>query len=289
MSILVDAVDLKRLHTGGRPLTILDVRWKLGDPHGRQHYLDGHIPGAVYVDLETELAAPPDKASGRHPLPHLDALQAAARRWGIRADHNVVAYDDVGSMSAARAWWLLRWAGVSSVRLLDGGLNAWIAAGYDVETGPADVPGGDVVLSSGQGMPTVDAESAAQLGRDGVLLDARAAERYRGEIEPVDPRAGHIPGAVSAPTSQNLDDAGRFLPAEALRDRFQRMGVATGKPIGAYCGSGVTAAHEVAALTIAGFDAALYPGSWSQWSADLSRPVAVGPGPGGDVNEETSP
>lgn len=256
---------------------LLDVRWALGDDTGRERYLAGHLPGAVYVDLPTELSGTPSAAAGRHPLPSLQRLQGAARRWGISAGSRVVAYDDTGGLAAARAWWLLRWGGLADVTLLDGGLRAWTAAGGALETGDAVPAPGDVVLTGG-GMPVLDADAAAALpGTGGVLLDARAAERFRGEVEPVDPRAGHVPGAVSAPTTGNLDGAGRFVPAAALSERFAAAGVQPGTAVGVYCGSGVTAAHEVAALAVAGIDAALWPGSWSQWSADPARPVATGP------------
>ncbi|MBE9939366.1 sulfurtransferase, partial [Cellulosimicrobium cellulans] len=194
-----------------------------------------------------------------------------------------------GGTSAARAWWLLRWAGHDDVRLLDGGLPAWRAAGYPTEEGDVRPEPGDVVVSPG-GMPVLDADGAAGLAASGVLLDARAGERYRGEVEPVDPRAGHVPGAVSAPTTDNLAADGTFLDPDALRARFVALGVAAGtgsttegaagedaasRPVGVYCGSGVTAAHEVAALATLGVDAALYAGSWSQWSNDPDRPVAT--------------
>ncbi|RJO72406.1 sulfurtransferase [Nocardia panacis] len=250
---------------------LLDVRWALGDPDGPQHYLDGHVPGAVFVDMETELAAPPAPARGRHPLPEIGQLQRCARSWGIRAGDPVVVYDATGAMAAARAWWLLRWSGIADVRLLDGGLPAWIAAGGAVATGAEPDPEpGDVVLTPGH-LPVIDADAAARWS--GVLLDARAGERYRGETEPIDPRAGHIPGAVSAPTAANLDSAGRFRSTNELRDRFAEFGAG---PVAVYCGSGVTAAHQIAALAIAGVEAALYPGSWSQWSNDPKRPVATG-------------
>ena len=276
MSVLIDTEELGERLAVGQRTVLLDVRWKLGDPHGHDHYLAGHLPGAVYADLETELSAPPSPAEGRHPLPEVAALQAAARRWGVRDGDTVVAYDDLGGMSAARAWWLLRWAGLSDVRLLDGGLSAWTTAGGLLESGPVTPPAGDVTLRPGA-LPTLSADDAAVLPADGVLLDARAGERFRGEVEPVDPRAGHIPGALSAPTTDNLDPAGRFLPAGDLRARFAALGADGSRPVGVYCGSGVTAAHELAALAVAGIDATLYPGSWSQWSADDSRPAATGP------------
>jgi thiosulfate/3-mercaptopyruvate sulfurtransferase len=233
----------------------------------------------VYVDLEGELAARPSPEEGRHPLPPLDRLTAAARRWGIRDDSLVVAYDDLGGQSAARAWWLLRHAGLADVRLLDGGLAAWTAEGLPLEQGEATPPPGDVELAYGR-MPVVDLAGAAALPVSGALLDARAAPRYRGEVEPIDPIAGHIPGALSAPAGEQLDADGRFLPASVLRERFAALGVRPGGPVAAYCGSGVTAAHLVAALEVAGIESALYPGSWSQWSNRPGVPVATGAEPG---------
>ncbi len=277
--VLVDAATLRDQLAARGPVVLLDVRWALGRTDGREQHALGHVPGAVYVDLDTELAGPPSARAGRHPVPDVAELQRAARRWGVRSGVPVVAYDAVGGMSAARAWWLLRWAGVPDVRLLDGGLGAWVAAGGRLETGPVTPQPGDVVLRPGA-LPTLDADGAAVLARTGVLLDARAGERYRGETEPVDPRAGHIPGARSAPTAASLSADGTFLPAEALRARFSALGAAGDAPVGVYCGSGVTAAHEVAALALVGVDAALYPGSWSQWSSDPARPAAVGPDPG---------
>ncbi len=274
--VLISAEELYDRVARPEPPLLLDVRWALGDPHGEEHYRAGHLPSAVYVDLDTELSGPHEPGAGRHPLPPVDRLQAAARRWGLTRQRAVVVYDNTGGLAAARAWWLLRWAGVTDVRILDGGLAAWQAAGYAQATGDARPrPAGDVVLTGGH-LPTLTADEAAALSRTGTLLDARAAERYRGDVEPVDPRAGHIPGAVSAPTAANLQDGvPLFRTAEQLRERFAGL---TG-PVGVYCGSGVTAAHEIAALAVAGIDAALYPGSWSAWSADPDRPVATGDQP----------
>jgi thiosulfate/3-mercaptopyruvate sulfurtransferase len=275
VTVLVSAADLRA--DRGR-VVLLDVRWALGDDRGREKYLGGHLPGAVFVDLETELADPPTAAEGRHPLPSLQRLQSSTRRWGIRAGDAVVAYDATGGMAAARVWWLLRWGGLSDVRLLDGGLDAWVAAGGGLEVGDVVPEPGDVTLTGG-GMPVLSMDDAAALpSSGGVLLDARAGERYRGEAEPIDPRAGHVPGALSAPTTENLGSDGRFRSAAELRERFAALGAAPGATVGVYCGSGVTAAHEVAALAEAGIDAALWPGSWSQWSHDPDRPVAIGPG-----------
>ncbi|MGY1662058.1 sulfurtransferase [Geodermatophilus sp. SYSU D00705] len=273
-------VTVDELGVGRQEAVLLDVRWALGDPRGREHYLAGHLPGAVFVDLESELSGPPSAAEGRHPLPSVQRLQGAARRWGVSDGDRVVVYDDAGGLAAARAWWLLRWGGLTDVRLLDGGLAAWSRAGGPLDTGDVVPEPGDVTLRGG-GMPVLSIDEAAAVpGAGGVLLDARAGERYRGEVEPVDPRAGHVPGALSAPTTENLDGDGRFLPAAVLAARFAGLGVAPGRPVAAYCGSGISAAHEVAALAVTGVEAALWPGSWSQWSNDPARPAATGPAAG---------
>lgn len=271
-AVLVEAVALAAELAGDEPPVLLDVRWALGRTDGHERYLEAHLPGAVFVDLERELAGPPSPARGRHPLPEVADLEAAARRWGVREERPVVAYDDGGGTSAARAWWLLRWAGVRDVRLLDGGLAAWRASGLGVEAGAVVPEPGDVVLQPGA-LPTTDADGVAAW--PGVVLDARAPERFAGETEPVDPRAGHVPGALSAPTAGNLAADGTFLPAPALRARYAALGATDGRPVAVYCGSGVTAAHDVAALASIGVDAVLYPGSWSQWSHDPARPVAT--------------
>lgn len=280
MDVLIYVGELGGRLDGGERIILLDVRWQLGDTRGRDHFRAGHIPGAVYVDLEGELAGPATSQAGRHPLPDVVDLQAAARRWGIDGDELIVAYDSVGNTSAARVWWLLKWAGLAHVRLLDGGLQAWVDAGRPLEAGEVSPGAGTVNLGSGA-MATIDGDEASRLAYDGVLLDARAAERYRGEVEPVDPRAGHIPGARSAATTDNLGPDGQhFLPPDKLRARFAELGADGSRPVGVYCGSGVTAAHEIAALAIVGIDAALYPGSWSQWSTDPRRPAAQGAEPG---------
>jgi thiosulfate/3-mercaptopyruvate sulfurtransferase len=273
--LLLEADELQALLSGTDAPAILDVRWALGDPNGNEHYSGGHIPGAVYVDLETELAAPASAEAGRHPLPELPDLQDAARRWGVRDGQTVVVYDDNGGLGAARAWWLLRWAGIKKVRILNGALSAWEAAGLPLETGEVTPAAGDVTQTPDH-LPVLSADEAAAFPESGTLLDARAGERYRGEQEPIDPRAGHIPGAVNVPTVGNLGADGRFLTAAELRQRFRELGVNAAEPVGAYCGSGVTAAHLIAALNVAGIEASLFPGSWSAWSSDPERPVAIG-------------
>jgi thiosulfate/3-mercaptopyruvate sulfurtransferase len=281
---LIDAESLATELAGGTPPVLLDVRWRLGGPPGIDSYRAGHLPGAVFADLDTDLAGPPG-SGGRHPLPAAADFEAAMRRLGVRSGYPVVVYDDGDSTIAARAWWTLRYFGHDQVRVLDGGFRAWAAAGRPVATDEPDVAAGDFTATAGQ-LPVLDAAGAAALARSGVLLDARAGERYRGEVEPVDPAAGHIPGAVSAPTAANVGPDGRFLPPDELRRRFQDLGVTAGRAgalalgVGAYCGSGVTAAHEVLALQLAGVPASLYVGSWSGWTADPSRPIATGADPG---------
>jgi thiosulfate/3-mercaptopyruvate sulfurtransferase len=267
-------ISAEELAPALRSVSLLDVRWELGGPPGVEGYRAGHVPGAAFSDLETELAGSPGEG-GRHPLPDADAFEASMRRAGVSNGRPVVAYDAATSMAAARAWWLLRYFGHQAVSVLDGGLAGWVSAGGVVEVGDATVSPGDFVVRRG-GMPVLDAAGAAGLAARGVLLDARAPERFRGESEPIDPIAGHIPGAVNLPTAKNVESSGRFLAPGALRDAFASVGVREGFEVGAYCGSGVTAAHEVLALELAGFRAALYVGSWSEWITDSARPVAVG-------------
>jgi len=276
---LIEVPELAALISGARPPTLLDVRWSLTGPPGVADYRAGHIPGAHYVDLDRELAAPPGR-DGRHPLPPLPAFAQAMQRAGVRQSRAVIVYDAATSMAAARCWWLLRHGGHPDVRVLNGGLAAWASTGHAVETGlqPANVS--DFTPTPG-GMPVLDDPAAAtDLARTGLLIDARSGERYRGEVEPIDRIAGHIPGAVSLPTTEHIDSSGRFREPDAIRNLAQRAGARDGVAVAAYCGSGVTAAHTVLALELAGIEAALYPGSWSQWISDSSRPVATGPDPG---------
>jgi thiosulfate/3-mercaptopyruvate sulfurtransferase len=281
MPILIAPADLADLIASETPVRILDVRWRLDAPDGRPAYLEGHLPGAVYVDLDHELAdhVPTGQQAvrGRHPLPDREALQASARSWGLDDGDVVVVYDDLKSLSAARAWWVLRNAGIADVRILDGAFRAWTDAGLPVERGAVVSEPGTVTLTTGV-LPSIDIDTAATWADEGrVLLDARAAERYRGEVEPVDPRAGHIPGALSTPTTANVDEDGRFRSPEELREQFLAAGVPEDAVVATYCGSGVTAAHNAVALTLAGFEPVLYPGSWSEWANHPERPVATGP------------
>jgi len=256
--------------------TFLDVRWALGSTDGHERFLAGHVPGAAYVHLDTDLVGPRgDGAGGRHPLPDPERFAEVMRRCGVSGDRTVVVYDDVSGTSAARAWWLLVQHGHPDVRLLDGGWSAYAATGGPIATGEEPVQPGDFVAGPGA-LPVLDADGAARVARDGVLVDARAAARFRGEVEPVDPVAGHIPGAVNVPTAANLVE-GRFASRDDLRATYARVGAdRPGVEVGAYCGSGVTAAHDVFVLRRLGIDAALYAGSWSAWVADPSNPVATG-------------
>lgn len=264
------------------PVRLLDVRWRLDQPEGRPDYLHGHLPGAVYVDLEHELASAGHPEDGRHPLPPLDDLQEALRRWGIGVNDEVIVYDDNLSVPASRAWWLLSRVGLR-VRVLDGGLRAWIAAGHLLERGDVAPERGDAVLSRPvSGVLAID--EAAYLPQSGVLLDVRSAEQYRGVAASHDPVSGHIPGALNAPTTRLVDELGRLRPREELRHEFARFGVHDGRRVGLYCSSGIASAHSALALAEIGVVAEVYVGSWSQWSRTRSRPVAVGPLPAGPVH-----
>ncbi|MFJ3658937.1 sulfurtransferase [Streptomyces sp. NPDC090119] len=279
MTVIITAPELARELAGPTPPTLLDLRWQLSAPDApafdaRAAYEAGHLPGAVFVDLDRELAAPPGPR-GRHPLPDIAEFGAAMRRAGVSTGTPVVVYDGGQGWAAARAWWLLRATGHPNVKVLDGGLTAWEGP-LSTEV-PAPAEGDFEPLPEPTGV--LDADSALGLAGSGVLLDARAGERYRGEVEPIDRVGGHIPGALSAPTTENVGPDGRFLPAADLRDRFKALGVSGDAPVGVYCGSGVSAAHEVLALAVAGIPAALYVGSWSEWSNDPSRPIATGPDP----------
>jgi thiosulfate/3-mercaptopyruvate sulfurtransferase len=253
-------------------VTVLDVRYHTGGPAGPGEFAQGHIPGASYVDVDTELAGAPG-AGGRHPLPDAHQFVTAMRRHAVSNGRPVVVYDDWGGRAAARAWWLLRDYGHANVRLLDGGWSAWQAAGGAVETGPATLPPpGDFDGKPGA-MPAVAADDASAAA---VLIDSRAPERFRGEVEPIDPVAGHIPGAVNVPTTRNLDNHGHFRDRHELARVYAAVGATPDVDVAAYCGSGVTAAHTVLAMEVAGLRAALYAGSWSHWITDPERPIEIG-------------
>jgi thiosulfate/3-mercaptopyruvate sulfurtransferase len=275
MRALISAHDLLSV---ADDVLLLDVQWNLttaaGRP-GRDLYAAEHLPGARFLDLDRDLAGPPG-AGGRHPLPDPAALEAALQHAGAEDGRTVVVYDQGPSYAAARAWWVLRHVGLVDVRVLDGGLAAWKAAGGPTTSEVPDVRQTGFTLP-GAGFQPLDATGAAQVAREGILLDARAPERFRGESEPIDPVAGRIPGAVNVPTTELGRPDGTFLSPAEVRGLFSRKGIDFhGQRVGVYCGSGVTAAHEVLALHEVGVDAELYVGSWSDWITDPGRPVATG-------------
>lgn len=260
---LIDAGELASVLD---KVSVLDVRYRMGGPPGVAEHAAGHVPGAAYVDLDADLAAAPGPG-GRHPLPDPEVFAAAMRRCGVSLARPVVVHDDWAGRAAARCWWLLRHHGHHDVRVLDGGWAAWRRFGGRVEIGSPRVSEGDFVAQRGR-LPVIGADDV--LGFAGAVVDARAPERFRGEVEPVDPIGGHIPGAVNVPTDANLRPDGTFRPADELRELYPAGSVA------AYCGSGVTATHDLLALAVAGREGTLYAGSWSEWVTDLERPVATG-------------
>jgi thiosulfate/3-mercaptopyruvate sulfurtransferase len=276
--VLITVAELADLIGAGDPVTILDVRWRLDEPDGRAAYLQGHIPGAVYVSLEDELSDHTITGRGRHPLPSGHSVEASARRWGIRQGVPTVVCDDWNRAGSARAWWVLTAAGLADVRILDGGLSAWRSAGGALATDPVAPPPGNATalhddLYAGA-LPTLTAEHMG--AADLTLLDARAPERFRGDVEPVDRIAGHIPGAENLPSGEVLNGDGTFVAEDALRALLAEHSVDNATRLGAYCGSGVTASITVAALATVGYQAALFPGSWSEWSSDPARAIARG-------------
>lgn len=281
MTELIDAIQLTAELRQNASLRVLDVRWDLGAPDGRPDYEAGHIPGAVFVDLDTELSTHTSPLDGRSPMPTEATLQAAARRWGLRNGDDVVVYDDANGVVAGRALWLLRHAGVARVRLLNGGLAAWKAAALPLESGASPVDGGgDIDLSYGA-LTVLDLDGVAAFPGHGVLLDARPLDKFTGENETLEPRGGHIPGAISAPASENFTTAGTFKARAELAAHYEQLGVTQGRPVAVYCGGGTSCSANFVALTALGYDVAIFPGSWSQWSAHAELPVATGPTPAG--------
>ncbi|MDP6976424.1 MAG: sulfurtransferase [Acidimicrobiales bacterium] len=270
---IVDAGDLGRLDA-----VLCDVRWYLDGRSGRGAYEAGHLPGAVFVDLDRDLTAPPSTTQGRHPLPTAEAFAAALGALGVGPDDAVVAYDDSGGMSAGRLVWMLRVLGQPAA-LLDGGIGAWDGP---LEAGSATRPPVECPVRPWPDGAFAGIEEVAAAAAGGIVLDARAPERYRGEVEPVDPRAGHVPGARNAPFAANLGDGGRFRSPDDLRAHYEELGVGEAAGVVAYCGSGVSACHDLLAMEHAGLGRGrLYVGSWSQWSA-TGRPAATGGEPDRD-------
>jgi thiosulfate/3-mercaptopyruvate sulfurtransferase len=270
-TVLITVDELAGLIAGGPEYVLLDVSDDLETAPLERPV----IPGAMVASLASDFSGPATTEGGRRPLPAPDALQETLRRWGIDANSAVVVYDNASGAQAGRAWWVLRWAGHENVRLLDGGLAAWQAAGNDVADEPAHpAKAGSITVTPG-GMPTIEADEAAEIGRNGALLDARGKSAYEGEADK--PATGHIPGAICAPAAVSLDSGGRFKPTEELQALFVELGADGTQPVGVYCGSGNAAAFEIAGMYAAGIEAPLYVGSWSAWTGDASRPVAKGP------------
>lgn len=278
-AVLVEAKSLATWLLEPVPPVVLVVRSSEAAEGGPWH-ASPRIPSAIDTYLASDFAAPSHPTAGSRPLPGIADLQAAAKRWGLRATSRVVVYDHDGGLQAARAWWILRWAGLEQVWLLDGGYAAWQAAGLAVDHSTVLPMASDITLTPGH-LPQIDADAAQALAREGLLLDSRITPNYEGGPTPPGewPR-GHIPGAVSVPAAANLDDQGAFLDATRLRSLYAKAGVDATVPVGVYCGAGVSAAHNVLALASLGIHAPMYVGSWSAWSADPALPVARGPEPG---------
>ena len=281
MSTYTTLIDTAALaaHLTAPNFVIIDGRFDLAKPQaGEAAYADGHIPGAAYAHLDRDLSGPKTGSNGRHPLPDPMVLAATFSRLGIDATAQVVAYDQDNGMYASRLWWMLRWMGHTAVAVLDGGFAAWMADGHAVTAG-IEVYGARAFSGTPNPSFTVDAATVGALATSDTarVIDARAPERYRGEIEPIDPAAGHIPGAANHWFARNLEN-GRFRPADALRAEFEAVaGGVSSDQVVSYCGSGVTACHNLLALEHAGLRGArLYPGSWSEWVSDPARPVEKG-------------
>jgi thiosulfate/3-mercaptopyruvate sulfurtransferase len=274
---LITATELLAVQAAGAPLVLLDCGFDLADTGaGERAHAAGHLPGAVYVHLDRELSGTKTGHNGRHPLPERAALAARAGAWGVAPGVQVVAYDAQGGPYAARAWWLLRWLGHGAVAVLDGGVSAWRAAGGELTTATKPAAPQPPYPAAAAAMPTIDAAALLQRLGQVRLFDARAAERFRGDVEPLDPVAGHIPGATQRFFKDNLQADGRFKPAAQLKAEFEALGGADAAVVH-QCGSGVTACHNLLAMAHAGLgETTLYPGSWSEWCSDPARPVARG-------------
>ena len=270
-SVLVTAAELAAAATDGSALVILDISDDLETAPLERPV----IPGAIAVSLAADISGPATKAGGRRPLPDPAMLQENLRRWGIDADSRVVVYDNASGSQAGRAWWTLRWAGHENTRLLDGGLAAWSAAGHDTADQPVHATGGGTFSVTTGGMPVIDADEAADISRNGALLDARGKTAYEGDTDK--PATGHIPGAICAGAKDALGPDGSFKSTEDLHAMYAAIGADGTQPVGVYCGSGNAASFELVGMYAAGIEAPLYVGSWSAWSADPERPVAQGP------------
>lgn len=274
-AVLLTPAELKAMMDDGRDLIILAVQ-SINPYTGADSIRAIRVPGAIDAEAYADFQSPSSAERGARPLPHLAELQAKARRWGLRPEATIVLYDSDRSMVAARAWWVLRWAGLPDVRVLDGGMPAWMAAGLPVTATAGDATPSQIELTPGH-MPELDADAALALVDTGVLLDARIRPNYVGGPTPDGaPARGHIPGALSAPAPDNVTDYGNFADSFALKAIYEALGADGSKPVGVYCGAGMSAAHSVLALAAIGVEASLYVGSWSQWAADPARRVARG-------------
>ncbi|WP_165224393.1 sulfurtransferase [Affinirhizobium pseudoryzae] len=279
-SVLLTPQHLYERQQAGEEMTILAVQ-SINPYTGRPSFTGERIPGAIDTQAYEDFQSPPSPAGGQRPLPAIDVLQDKARAWGLRRDRMIVVYDADRSMTAARAWWVLKWAGLCDVRVLDGGLPAWVAAGLPTAVDATVPAASDIVLSAGH-MPEFGADDAIRLAEEGVLLDARIRPNYiGGPVDPSQPPRGHIPGALSAPAPDNVTDYGNFTDSATLAEMYAALGVDGQKPVGVYCGAGMSAAHTVLALASIGVAASMYPGSWSAWVHDPARPVVVGARPHG--------
>lgn len=272
---LIDVQAVEKILETDSNSFVFDCRFSLGDDqYGRSRYAENHIPTAQYANLSQQMsAAVRPGITGRHPLPGKESFLQQIRKWGITSDSIVVAYDDSNGVYASRLWWMFRWLGHANVLVLNGGIQAWIEAGNELTR---EIP--QYTQSDFQIMPslTLSIEADGVLSDSGLLTDARELPRFRGEIEPIDPVAGHIPGASCLPFAENIE-AGKFKSADELRQRFNDAGIENGTHVTCYCGSGVTAAHNILALVHAGFpEPTLYAGSWSEWITDPERPIATG-------------
>ena len=277
-SVLLTPSQLQSMRESGRDVTVIAVH-SINPYTGQQSFKGERIENAVDTQAYDDFQSPATIEGGQRPLPEIAALQDKARAWGLRMESTIVIYDADRSMTAARAWWVLRWAGLPDVRVLDGGLPAWVEAGLPVTDKVAIPTPSNIALSAGH-MSEIGAEEALTLAVDGVLLDARIRPNYiGGQAAAGQPPRGHIPHAISAPAPDNVTDYGNFTDSETLTAMYRALGADGRKPVGVYCGAGMSAAHSVLALASIGIDAAMYPGSWSAYVSDPTRPVVSGADP----------
>lgn len=277
-SVLLTPLELDGLRKSGADVTVLAVH-SINPYTGQSTFNGERIIGAIDTEAYSDFQSPPSFERGQRPLPDIAVLQEAARRWGLRPESTIVIYDGDRSMTAARAWWVLKWAGLPDVRVLDGGFPAWLSAGLPTTEAAAVPQPSEIVLSAGH-MPEFGADEAIRIGEEGVLLDARIRPNYIGGAVPDgQPARGHIPYAVSAPAPDNVTDYGNFTDSDTLKEMYRVLGVDGTCRVGVYCGAGMSAAHTVLALAAIGIPAAMYPGSWSAWVSDPTRPVITGADP----------